>query len=175
MYDVLKPCSVQYDLAREYFGDEIRFFINSVAAGWYLCNFLHAVGEEIEEESSQEEDELHTTVSIPNQTEEMEKVEKVEEALWREENLATERDLEIADFDLPERMQLVEGKIRYILLFTTIGFCLIDEEEMDYCVDWIYNNLIKYNAELIYHQRAAVHEIEQVIKLYAVGYLLVFH
>lgn len=52
-------------------------------------------------------------MSIPNQTEEMEKVGEIEEALWREENLATERDLAIADYDLPERMQLVEGKILF--------------------------------------------------------------
>ena len=147
-----------------------------MAAGLYSRSFPHTLGEEIEEESSQEEDELHTTVSIPNQTEEMEKVEEVEEALWREENLATERDLAIADFDLPERMQLVEGKIffRY-WYFTTIGFCLIDEEEMDYCVDWIYNNLIKYNDKLMDDQRTTLHEIEQVIKFYAVGSLFVVH
>ena len=80
-----------------------------MAAGWYVWTVIHAVGEEIEEESSQEEDELHTTVSIPNQTDEMKKIEEIEEEQQRAENLDTDRDREIAIFDLPERMQLVEG------------------------------------------------------------------
>lgn len=46
---------------------------------------------------------------------------------------------------------------------------MIDTEEMDNCVDWIFNNLIKYNDKLIDDQQAALEDIENVIKFYAVG------
>lgn len=47
--------------------------------------------------------------AIPIQTEDIAEVQDVEDQLWKEENLMTERDLEITSYDLPERMQLVEG------------------------------------------------------------------
>lgn len=36
---------------------------------------------------------------------------EAEERFWKEENLMTERDLEIAQKDIPERIQLTERKL----------------------------------------------------------------
>lgn len=41
-------------------------------------------------------------------THEMELLKEKEERFWKEENLMTERDLEIAAADIPERIQLTE-------------------------------------------------------------------
>lgn len=43
-------------------------------------------------------------------TKEMEAMKEAEERFWKEENLMTDRDLEIAAKDIPERMQLTECK-----------------------------------------------------------------
>lgn len=42
---------------------------------------------------------------------------EAEERFWKEENLMTERDLEIARTDIPERIQL-EGSNDYDKIFT---------------------------------------------------------
>lgn len=44
-------------------------------------------------------------------TKEMEAMKTAEEMIWKEEHLLTERDLQIAALDIPERIQLVKGRI----------------------------------------------------------------
>lgn len=44
-------------------------------------------------------------------TKEMESMKTAEELIWKEEHLLTERDLQIAALDIPERIQLVKGRI----------------------------------------------------------------
>lgn len=58
-----------------------------------------------EEESEKEEAEA---TEMPA-TKEMETMKTAEEAIWKEENLLTERDVQIAALDIPERIQLVKG------------------------------------------------------------------
>ena len=58
-----------------------------------------------EEESEKEEAEA---TEMPA-TKEMETMKTAEETIWKEENLLTERDVQIAALDVPERIQLVKG------------------------------------------------------------------
>lgn len=69
----------------------------------FVFSFLSHLAEVIEEEVLEED------TAIPIQTEDIAEVQDAEDQLWKEENLMTERDLEITSYDLPERMQLVEG------------------------------------------------------------------
>ena len=69
------------------------------------------IAEEVEEEKMQPETDLHAPVEIPLRTQEMDQAKEVEEKIWKEENLMTDRDLEIASKDIPERMQLMGGRI----------------------------------------------------------------
>lgn len=65
----------------------------------------------MEEEHVQPETTLESDVVIPTHTKEMDEVKAAEEQIWKEENLMTERDLEIASKDIPERMQLGKGSV----------------------------------------------------------------
>ena len=54
---------------------------------------------------------LESDVVIPTHTKEMDEAKAAEEQIWKEENLMTERDLEITSKDIPERMQLRKGSV----------------------------------------------------------------
>lgn len=97
-----------YDLAVAYFGEGIRYFINSPGAGTHDVRFSWIAEEMAEEESEKEEEEAPVT-------KEMETMKVAEEMIWKEENLLTERDVQIAALDIPERIQLVKGDFTKML------------------------------------------------------------
>lgn len=97
-----------YDLAVAYFGEGIRYFINSPGAGAHDVRFSRIAEEMAEEESEKEEEEAPVT-------KEMETMKTAEEMIWKEENLLTERDVQIAALDIPERIQLVKGNCAKML------------------------------------------------------------
>lgn len=77
------------------------YFIKGSSAG--TRSFLFSFpAEELREENLTEE------VQEAPLTREMEMLKEKEEQFWKEENLMTERDLEIAAADIPERIQLTE-------------------------------------------------------------------
>ena len=77
------------------------YFIKGSSAGTYWLLFSFPA-EEFREENFTEE------VQEAPLTHEMELLKEKEERFWKEENLMTERDLEIAAADIPERIQLTE-------------------------------------------------------------------
>ena len=76
-----------------------------------MNNWENKLAEELREEGET----THSEEVI--ETKEMEAMKEAEERFWKEENLMTERDLEIARTDIPERIQL-EGSNDYDKIFT---------------------------------------------------------